>query len=202
MVSPFARKIFSFRHRQISESPSEPTLRDAKPIDSDRSDSKSLGSSLSTKNSARHGSVAHSSSSASSTLADTVRSKSSTVSADRSLDPLGLSLLYAPDTLGDEHVVDIIFVHGLGGSSRLAWCKSRRLDTFWPQEWLPKDGDLSRTRIFTFGYNAQFRSSKQSSSLGIADFSAALLFDMVYARDIQGEPLHLGKVGSAHFYIK
>lgn len=114
-----------------------------------------------------------------------------TTSSDRSADPLELSLLYDP---GKQRVADIIFVHGLGGSSRLTWCHGRRLDKFWPQQWLPKDEDICNARISTFGYNANFRSSQQASVLGISDFSKSLLFDMIHATDSKGAPLHLGDV--------
>ncbi|KJK75176.1 hypothetical protein H634G_09522 [Metarhizium anisopliae BRIP 53293] len=114
-----------------------------------------------------------------------------TNTTDRSSDPLGLSIVYTPE---ENRTADIIFIHGLGGSSRMTWCKSRRLDTFWPREWLPKDEDLHHARIFTFGYNSQFRSSSQSSALGISDFSKNLLYDMIFARDLQGGHLHMGEV--------
>jgi hypothetical protein len=117
--------------------------------------------------------------------------RSNSVAIDRGVDPLGLSLLYS--TVHD-HVADIIFIHGLGGSSRMTWSKHRRLDLFWPLEWLPKDEDLKRARIFTFGYNAKFKSSAQSSSIGIADFSKNLLFDMRFGRDDYSGSFNLGKV--------
>lgn len=110
---------------------------------------------------------------------------------DRTADPLGLTLLHTPT---GKHVADIIFIHGLGGSSRATWSKHRRLDAFWPKEWLPQDEELKRTRIFTFGYNAQFRSSIQSSSMGIADFSKSLLFDLLFGRDGEGRVLNIGNV--------
>jgi hypothetical protein len=76
----------------------------------------------------------------------------------------------------------------------MTWSKHRRLDLFWPLEWLPKDEDLKRARIFTFGYNAKFKSSAQSSSIGIADFSKNLLFDMRFGRDDYSGSFNLGKV--------
>ncbi|KAH7323208.1 hypothetical protein B0I35DRAFT_427309 [Stachybotrys elegans] len=106
-------------------------------------------------------------------------------------DPLGLSLLYAPES---PHSTDIIFIHGLGGSSRSTWCKDRRLDLFWPQEWLPKDSVVQNARIFSFGYNAKFRSPTQMSTLGISDFSKSLLYDMLFITDTHGRPLNIGEV--------
>lgn len=101
------------------------------------------------------------------------------------------------DGVGDgdgDPVADLIFVHGLGGSSRLSWCKDHDVDRFWPLSWLPNDPVIRRARIFTFGYNADFRSSSQSPTLGIADFATALLFDMRYGRDQDGKNFELGQV--------
>ncbi|RYP02215.1 hypothetical protein DL764_005895 [Monosporascus ibericus] len=109
----------------------------------------------------------------------------------RASDPLGLSLLYSPN--GDA-LADIVFVHGLGGSSRLSWCMRHDLDMYWPLKWLPNDPDVRQTRIFTFGYNADFRSSSQSANLGISDFSKTLLFDMLYGRDEDGKPFDFGQM--------
>ncbi|KAH8202615.1 hypothetical protein TruAng_003216 [Truncatella angustata] len=110
--------------------------------------------------------------------------------ADRADDPLGLTLFYAPDGIPS---ADIIFIHGLGGSSRLTWSKNHDLNLLWPSLWLPSDDDLQNCRIFTFGYNADYRSSSQSPTLGISDFAKNLLFDMLYGRDKQGQSFHLGK---------
>lgn len=118
-----------------------------------------------------------------------VRTKNGT--PDRASDPHGLSLLHAPS---EPHVADIIFVHGLGCSSRLSWSKNKDLGLFWPQEWLPLDSDVQRARIFSFGYNAFFQSSAQTGTIGITDFAKNLLYDMLYGRDNNGNSLHLGHV--------
>ncbi|KAK6855325.1 NACHT and WD domain protein [Apiospora arundinis] len=110
--------------------------------------------------------------------------------ASRADDPLDLTLVHNPNL---PHAIDIIFIHGLGGSSRLSWCKNHDMDLFWPMRWLPKDQDLQNARVFTFGYNADFRSSSQSPTLGIADFAKNLLYDMVYATDRQGANLGIGE---------
>lgn len=111
--------------------------------------------------------------------------------SDRASDTQGLNLLHAP---AGPHLADIIFVHGLGGSSRLSWSKNKDLALFWPQEWLPLDADVHQARIFTFGYNASFLSTTQAGSIGIMDFAKNLLYDMLYGRDSQGGSLHLGRV--------
>ncbi|KAK2599454.1 hypothetical protein N8I77_011208 [Diaporthe amygdali] len=111
--------------------------------------------------------------------------------SDRASDPQGLSLLYSPK---EPHVADIIFVHGLGGSSRLSWCRNKDTALFWPQEWLPLDQDVHQARIFSFGYNAFFQSSAQTSTLGVADFAKNLLYDMLYGRDQSGKSFELGRM--------
>lgn len=89
-----------------------------------------------------------------------------------SADELGLSLLYSTE----DSNVDLIFVHGLGGSSRRTWSWNRDTDYFWPS-WLPHDPELSNSRIFTFGYSANLRGP--SSSLNVIDFAKDLLLRML-----------------------
>ncbi|KAI8628879.1 hypothetical protein F5Y19DRAFT_99967 [Xylariaceae sp. FL1651] len=108
----------------------------------------------------------------------------------RADDPHGLTLIHVPE---GEPSADIIFIHGLGGSSRLTWSKNHDLDLFWPLKWLPNDHDVGQARIFTFGYNADFHASSQSSNLGITDFAKNLLFDMLYGRDQSGFSISLGQ---------
>lgn len=67
-------------------------------------------------------------------------------------DPLGLNLIYSTP----EPDADIIFVHGLGGGSYKTWSWEHNPENFWPI-WLSTEPELSNTRIFTFGYNADFR---------------------------------------------
>ncbi|KAB5562819.1 hypothetical protein GE09DRAFT_761324 [Coniochaeta sp. 2T2.1] len=102
-------------------------------------------------------------------------------SQDRRDDPLGLTVLHAPDP--EQRSVDILFLHGLGGTSLRTWCKNRDLDLLWPGEWLPADADLSTARILTFGYNAHFSAKRQQASLTIGDFANDLLFSMKYGGD-------------------
>ncbi|KAK8084697.1 hypothetical protein PG997_005968 [Apiospora hydei] len=116
--------------------------------------------------------------------------RTKSVPATRADDPLDLTQIHIPDL---PHAIGIIFVHGLGGSSRLSWCKHHDLALFWPMQWLPKDPDLRNARIFTFGYNADFRSSSQSPTMGIADFAKNLLYDMAYATDKEGASLAIGE---------
>jgi len=71
---------------------------------------------------------------------------------------------------------DIIFVHGLGGTSQRTWSYERDPDYFW-LPWLSAEPELSRFRIFTFGYNANWKGSDTVAS--IADFARDLLLRML-----------------------
>jgi len=105
-------------------------------------------------------------------------------------DPLGLTLVYAyPDP-----ALELIFLHGLGGTSRGTWSWERDPVNFWPP-WLIEDSELSRTRIFTFGYNAAF--AGQYTSLNILDFAKDLLFRMkTHSGGYQQDSTPIGKVCS------
>jgi len=88
-------------------------------------------------------------------------------------DPIGLTAVWAPL----RPVVDIIFVHGLGGTSGKTWCCNDDLGTFWPS-WLHEEQELSRARVHTFGYPASIAGSANAS--GIFDFARDLLFKMKF----------------------
>ncbi|KAK5071415.1 hypothetical protein LTR70_010577 [Exophiala xenobiotica] len=112
-------------------------------------------------------------------------------SRERRLDPLGLTVLYEPD---DNHVVDIVFVHGLGGTSRQSWSANRDPDLFWPLEWLPHETGISNARISTFGYNAHFASAAAPNSiLNISDFAKDLLFQLRFAAGKEKKQLDVGR---------
>jgi hypothetical protein len=77
--------------------------------------------------------------------------------------------------------VSIIFVHGLGGSSRDTWTHPES-KVFWPTL-LRETHGLEAVRISTFGYDANFVNvMKPKSVLGIADFAEQLLdaLDLFY----------------------
>jgi hypothetical protein len=102
-------------------------------------------------------------------------SDSELATASSSDDPLGLSLHHN----SSEPDADFIFVHGLGGSSQKTWSLKRDIRNFWPL-WLPLEPELSNVRIFSFGYNANFRGP--NTSLNITDFAKDLLFRMLTFR--------------------
>ncbi|TRX93965.1 hypothetical protein FHL15_005043 [Xylaria flabelliformis] len=95
-------------------------------------------------------------------------------------DPLGLHVLHNPDV--KKRTVDILFIHGLGGTSLRTWCHGRDLENLWPQLWLPHEDGFSTARILTYGYNAHF-SKKEQASLAIGDFANDLLFRMKYSEN-------------------
>lgn len=106
-------------------------------------------------------------------------------------DPIGLTLVYSP---GDGTIkADIVFIHGLGGTSRMTWSKDRNIRLFWPGEFLPLENELCQTRIFTFGYNADVKSGSRTSS-SILTFAKDLLFDLNYALADETKGSRIGQV--------
>jgi len=70
--------------------------------------------------------------------------------------------------------VELIFVHGLGGSAKETWTHPDS-NGFWP-DWLHDDNRFSNVRISTFCYNANFKNVlAPQNALGIADFAKQLL---------------------------
>lgn len=104
-------------------------------------------------------------------------------SQDRRSDPLGLTVLYSPDP--EPRTVDIMFIHGLGGTSLRTWCRNRDPDFLWPKHWLPDEADFSTARIMTYGYNAHFSSKKEQTSMTLNDFANDLLFRMRYDEETE-----------------
>ncbi len=114
-------------------------------------------------------------------------------SRDRRADPLGLTILHEPESSPS---ANIVFIHGLGGTSRHTWSRNRDLHLFWPLEWLPYEPELSFARIMTFGYNSHFSSlsHRKENILNISDFAKDLLFSMKFAT---GEGERRLDIGSA-----
>lgn len=110
--------------------------------------------------------------------------------ADRREEPKGLHVVYTPP---GPHKIDIVFVHGLGGTSRLSWSYDRNLANFWPKEWLPQEPGFKDARILTFGYHAHFHSPTKDV-LDISAFSKMLLFDLKCFCTGEGDALGIGKV--------
>lgn len=94
-------------------------------------------------------------------------------SKKKAKDPLGFNPVSSPRN----PIVDIIFIHGLGGSSYRSWSWDHDPRNFWPQ-WLSFEPELSNARIYTFGYTAGV--GGPSNMMNILDFAKDLLFKMKY----------------------
>lgn len=71
-------------------------------------------------------------------------------------------------------MVELVFVHGLGGGSRKSWSKTKHEDHFWPRSWLPRDQAFQNVRIHTFGYKSA-KSKVVSTVASIPEFAESLL---------------------------
>ena len=89
--------------------------------------------------------------------------------------------------------MDIVFIHGLGGTSRRTWSKNEDPELFWPLKFLPFEPDVCLTRILTFGYNANFRTAGNVGT-SVLDFAKDLLFDLKYAKDEEKNDMEIGLV--------
>lgn len=104
-------------------------------------------------------------------------------------DPIGLTAVWTPL----RPIVDIIFVHGLGGTSGKTWYCNNDLGTFWPS-WLHEEQELSRARVHSFGYSASIAGSANAS--GIFDFARDLLFKMKFEYVNCGKDPAIGSVSA------
>jgi hypothetical protein len=96
-------------------------------------------------------------------------------------DPVGLIAVNLPH----HPVVDIIFIHGLGGSAWRSWSWEHDPRNFWPP-WLAIEPELKGARIYTFGYAASIIGS--SSTMNILELAKDLLLKMKYEKQ-QGSPI-------------
>ena len=87
-------------------------------------------------------------------------------------DPFGLEVLHE---LGDGGgtPVQIIFLHGLGGSQKGTWSHPGSTDC-WPN-WLHAEAGLDNVRIALFGYDANFNVFAPNTNLSIPIFANQLL---------------------------
>ncbi|KAL8787664.1 MAG: hypothetical protein Q9213_002095 [Squamulea squamosa] len=97
-------------------------------------------------------------------------------------DLLGLHLIHQ----GRDAVCDIVFVHGLGGSAMKTWSWKRDTAQFWPA-WLSDDHQLDKSRVFTFGYNSNFKGG--GTNLNITDFAKDLLFHLLTFSQGDSKPI-------------
>jgi hypothetical protein len=112
-------------------------------------------------------------------------------------DSLGLEIIYEPETTS---LLDIIFIHGTGGSNHATWSKGRSPDKFWPQRWLPTEPGLRTARIFSFGYNESFGSAEPNPITNLRQYAKELLHCMKCASGEQFGELPLGNVRFHPFF--
>jgi len=92
-------------------------------------------------------------------------------------DEVGLQLLHPARTVSNTlPSVDIIFVHGLGGSARKTWTQPLT-KSFWPT-WLHEMDGFKNCRILTFGYDANIGVLDVGNELEIPDFATQLLHEI------------------------
>ena len=92
----------------------------------------------------------------------------------------GLRVLLEPR----DSVVDVIFIHGLTGSSHKTWFHSDS-GVYWPVDLLGQD--MPTARILSFGYDADIyrllgRASGRASVNSLSDHAEALLGDLYELR--------------------
>jgi Predicted acetyltransferases and hydrolases with the alpha/beta hydrolase fold len=90
-------------------------------------------------------------------------------------------------------VVDIVFIHGLGGGSRKTWSYSSDPDHFWPS-WLVTDSEFVDVRLHTFGYNADW-SERGQNVFDIHSFGQLLLSSLRNHPDIRRSATRIILVG-------
>jgi len=107
-------------------------------------------------------------------LKSTPRNEESTSSKPSQI---GLRTLVEPLHDSATPPLNIVFVHGLGGSAEGTWTDSQA-DAFWPP-WLTKLGGLENARIMTFGYDSGWNKIwKPNNVLDISDFAKQLVNDL------------------------
>jgi len=103
-------------------------------------------------------------------------SQSSTLPQDK----LELQVLVEPTSVVNStsnEAINIVFVHGLGGTSCGTW-SNKETNFFWPAS-LPKTKGLEHLRVMTFGYDATWQNIwkrwQGKTQLDIANFATQLL---------------------------
>jgi pimeloyl-ACP methyl ester carboxylesterase len=105
-------------------------------------------------------------------------------------DPIGLKVIYEPEI---SPPIDVIFVHGIGGTSIASWSKGKSLDKFWPKRWLPAEPGIRTARILSFGYNSTFGEAGPTPLTDIPNYASDLLQSMRCTPEGQFDDLALGQ---------
>lgn len=104
---------------------------------------------------------------------------------ERLTNPEGIHSFYCPK--GVAPLVDVFFIHGLGGKSEQSWSRHKTLKFFWPR-WLRKELGLERARLSTFGYPSTIAPTLSKDYTNIRDFAAGFLFQVTnYANEGNNE---------------
>lgn len=89
-------------------------------------------------------------------------------------EPFGLEVL---QELGDgETPIQIIFLHGLGGSKKGTWTHQRTGEC-WPF-WLRNEEGFEGVRLALYGYDANINVAAPNTNLNVRLFANQLLFDI------------------------
>jgi hypothetical protein len=88
-------------------------------------------------------------------------------------DTVGLFIVDGPGR-HETSSLDVVFVHGLGGSAKGTWTQSET-NTFWPP-WTRQLSRFENARILTFGYRWELDDAMESSNgLGIPTIAELLV---------------------------
>lgn len=89
-------------------------------------------------------------------------------------------------SIPEDNPVDIIFVHGLGGSARGTWTHPETKE-FWP-EWLFQMNSIRNIRIYTFGYDSAWEKLwAPRNYLGIRGFAHQLIDSLILHYEENGD---------------
>ncbi|KAL8994630.1 MAG: hypothetical protein Q9169_005452 [Polycauliona sp. 2 TL-2023] len=183
-------KLFHCFRRETPDSPGIPTITETLPPSPERPQTQGVSEALEVS---RHRTTR---ARLSTHVVRSIRGKDGSAerhdTAGRHANPLGLSVLYEPHE--GVPVVDIIFVHGLGGTSQNTWSRNKDENLFWPRQWLPKEPGFEQARIISFGYDADFVSAGRNNILNITDFAKELLYGMAFGLDDYSRDFEVGRV--------
>jgi len=87
----------------------------------------------------------------------------------------GLKVLVSPSATSrlDPPIIDVVLIHGLGGSPRKTWRHSG--GSFWPL-WIPEHPGMENTRVTLYGYDSNV---SRRGTLHIGDFGDRFLEDLI-----------------------
>lgn len=111
--------------------------------------------------------------------------------AKQNANRLGLNLVSKPSDR--KPIVNIVFIHGLGGKCHDTWAYKKKLTHFWPL-WLQSEYGLANVQVYTFGYNSSIRPSIVRDVSCIEDFAEQLLAQLKFEAAKKAESVAFGEV--------